>query len=54
MALIPEMDLTKFHPEQFPENLEKANEWGFNLGPAYSQDVDYKYTKKGGFITGKK
>ena len=47
MALIPEVDLMKCHPKYPSEDLDRANEWGFNWGPAHSQDADYHYTKEG-------
>ena len=47
MALIPEVILMKYHPKYFPEELERANEGGFNWGATYSQNTDYRYPQKG-------
>lgn len=47
MALIPHINLTKYHPKYSPDDLERANEWEFYWSPNCSQDANYKYTPKG-------
>ena len=52
LALTPDVDLTVRYPKYSPEDLGRANQWGFEWSSDHPQDPYYRYSKEGWIYNG--